>query len=219
MARPLLYGSTSMRCRSLARLALLTLCLTAVLCVLPRRAFADTPNVAARRQCASLSLGFAGTYIGGSTSEYHYHYDSMAADLRAEYRYCAWPNIELGAGLGTYVASNWHSFTPAAMVRGYIGPSSRAYGAGLHVRGGATILDLPHGSLDAPTSDSGPLTQDTIIAGPSVSGGLDYQGWFTEHTAIEMSADAGIAFMPPNAPGGDHDMLAFSLSVGIVAGW
>jgi hypothetical protein len=177
--------------------------------------------VAQPRHCASASLGFVGTFIGGSTSEYHYPYSSEAADLRGDYRYCAVRHLELGAGLEYFWASNWHAFFPQLLVRGYLGPATREYEFGLHARGGAALIALPYGSVIGGQAVElvRPLAHDDLLVGPSLSGGIDFRYWIDRHFGFELSLDLGIAWTSPKQPEDDHDLIAASASAGGVMGW
>jgi hypothetical protein len=208
-----------MRLRKPSSIRLAAALLPLSIAAIPRQAHAQEP-VSAPRHCASVALGYAGTYIGGSTGENHYPYAGSAADLRADYSYCAIPHFELGAGLDYYWASNWHGFVPALILRGYLGPSTRKYELGLHVRGGVALVTLPYGSAIGGTAVQlvGP-PHDELLVGPSLTGGLDFRSWVGAHIAFVLSLDVGVAPTSQEQSGGDHDLLTASASIGVVAGW
>jgi hypothetical protein len=184
------------------------------------QARADAP-VSVRHHCAEIAVGYAGTYIGGSTGENHYPYADSAVDLRADYRYCGVHHLEIGAGSDFYLASNWHAFAPALLLRGYLGPATRVDEIGLHARGGVAVIALPYGSDLAGQAVQfvPPLAHDQLLVGPYFSGGLDVRHWIGPPVGIEASVDLVLAPTNHAAVNGEGGLLALALSVGAVVGW
>lgn len=209
-----------MRLRKASRVRVLSVAFAFFMGAYPTLALAEEA-AAEPGQCASVATGIAGTLIGGSTGEERYPYSGTAAVFRAEYAYCAIRHLELGAGLEYLWASDWHAFVPQALVRGYIGPSTREDEFGLHVHAGAAIVALPYGSVIGGQSVElvQPLAHDDLLVGPLLSGGIDYRHWFDQHFAFQLSLDIGASWSSPKKPGDDHDLLESSVSIGVVMGW